>query len=84
MEYYGTVVEIHVPAHIDFKWNHENLNKGRELGRAAAQDAIAAYAAAGVKPLAQNNEVRMHKREPEEGRKGGGAGGRLVQAHGNR
>ena len=27
----GTVIEIHVPAHIDFKWNHENLNKGREL-----------------------------------------------------
>ena len=19
----GTVIEIHVPAHIDFKWNHE-------------------------------------------------------------
>ena len=37
----GTVVEIHVPAHIDFKWNHSNLDQGRRLGRAAAEKAIA-------------------------------------------
>src|SRR5436190_2501567 len=45
----GTVVEIHVPAHINFKWNHSNLEKGRKLGRAAAEKAIAAYEAAGTK-----------------------------------
>ena len=33
----GTVVEIHVPAGINFKWNHSNLDKGRRLGRAIAQ-----------------------------------------------
>jgi predicted acylesterase/phospholipase RssA len=43
----GTVVEIHVPAHIDFKWNHENLDKGRKLGRAAAETAIAVHKSAG-------------------------------------
>jgi predicted acylesterase/phospholipase RssA len=39
----GTVVEIHVPGHINFKWNHSNLDNGRELGRAAAEQAIKAY-----------------------------------------
>jgi predicted acylesterase/phospholipase RssA len=39
----GTVVEIHVPGHIDFNWNHSNLNEGRKLGKAAAQQAIGAY-----------------------------------------
>jgi predicted patatin/cPLA2 family phospholipase len=39
----GTVVEIHVPAHINFKWNHSNLDHGRALGKAAAEEAIAAY-----------------------------------------
>jgi len=39
----GTVVEIHVPAHINFKWNHSNLDQGRALGKAAAEEAIAAY-----------------------------------------
>jgi predicted acylesterase/phospholipase RssA len=39
----GTVVEIHVPGHINFKWNHSNLDNGRVLGRAAAKQAIAAY-----------------------------------------
>jgi hypothetical protein len=33
----GTVVEIHVPGHINFKWDHSNLDDGRKLGRAAAQ-----------------------------------------------
>ena len=28
-----TVVEIRVPGHINFKWNHSNLENGRELGR---------------------------------------------------
>ena len=31
------VIEIHVPAHINFKWNHSNLENGRELGKAAAE-----------------------------------------------
>jgi predicted acylesterase/phospholipase RssA len=39
----GTVVEIHVPGHINFKWNHSNLDNGRVLGRAAAEQAIEAY-----------------------------------------
>ncbi|WP_024510494.1 patatin-like phospholipase family protein [Bradyrhizobium sp. ARR65] len=39
----GTVVEIHVPGHINFKWNHSNLDKGRELGRRAAEQAIKTY-----------------------------------------
>jgi predicted acylesterase/phospholipase RssA len=42
-EWNGTVVEIHVPGHINFKWNHSNLENGRRLGRAAAKQAIAAY-----------------------------------------
>ena len=41
----GTVVEIHVPGHINFKWNHSNLDNGRVLGRAAAEQAIEAYEA---------------------------------------
>jgi predicted acylesterase/phospholipase RssA len=39
----GTVIEIQVPGHINFKWNHSNLENGRELGKAAAQQAIDAY-----------------------------------------
>jgi predicted acylesterase/phospholipase RssA len=50
----GTVVEIHVPGHINFKWNHSNLDNGRELGRAAAQQAIDEYDLAGTKTAAQN------------------------------
>lgn len=39
----GIVVEIHVPGHINFKWNHSNLENGRELGKAAAEQAIKVY-----------------------------------------
>src|ERR1700737_2561646 len=39
----GIVVEIHVPGHINFKWNHSNLENGRVLGRAAAEQAIERY-----------------------------------------
>ena len=42
-EWNGTVVEIHVPGHINFKWNHSNLDKGRKLGREAAEQAIKQY-----------------------------------------
>ena len=38
-----TIVEIHVPGHINFKWNHSNLENGRVLGRAAGEQAIKAY-----------------------------------------
>ncbi|MET0705458.1 MAG: patatin-like phospholipase family protein, partial [Tardiphaga sp.] len=38
-----TIVEIRVPGHINFKWNHSNLENGRELGRAAGEQAIKAY-----------------------------------------
>jgi predicted acylesterase/phospholipase RssA len=61
----GTVVEIHVPAHIDFKWNHSNLDKGRKLGRAAAQKAIAAYRAAGTRAANENDKVRFINERPE-------------------
>jgi predicted acylesterase/phospholipase RssA len=43
----GTVVEIHVPAAITFKWDHSNLRAGRNAGRESASEAIAAYKAAG-------------------------------------
>lgn len=39
----GAIVEIHVPGHISFKWNHANLDAGRRLGKAAAEQAIEAY-----------------------------------------
>ncbi|MDE1936729.1 patatin-like phospholipase family protein [Bradyrhizobium sp.] len=42
-EWNGTVVEIHVPGHINFKWNHSNLDNGRKLGREAAEQAIKQY-----------------------------------------
>jgi predicted patatin/cPLA2 family phospholipase len=38
-----TVVEIRVPGHINFNWNHSNLENGRELGKAAGKQAIEAY-----------------------------------------
>jgi predicted patatin/cPLA2 family phospholipase len=37
------VVEIHVPGHINFKWNHSNLDNGCKLGKVAAKQAIKAY-----------------------------------------
>jgi predicted acylesterase/phospholipase RssA len=52
----GTVVEIHVPAHINFKWNHSNLDHGRALGKAAAEEAIAAYGHAGKKTAKENTD----------------------------
>ena len=52
----GTVVEIHVPAHINFKWNHSNLDHGRALGKAAAEEAIAAYRHAREKTAKQNTD----------------------------
>jgi predicted acylesterase/phospholipase RssA len=65
----GTVVEIHVPAHIDFKWNCRNLDRGRKLGRAAAEEAIAAYRAAGTKTAAENEKVRFINENPKEDKK---------------
>jgi predicted acylesterase/phospholipase RssA len=65
----GTVVEIHVPAHIDFKWNHSNLDHGRKLGRKAAEEAIAAYKAAGTKTAAENVEVRFINENPAKDKK---------------
>ena len=62
----GTVVEIHVPAHINFKWNHSNLEKGRKLGRAAAEKAIAAYEAADTKTAAENEKVRFINERKDE------------------
>jgi predicted acylesterase/phospholipase RssA len=37
------IVEIQVPGHINFNWNHGNLDNGRKLGRVAAEYAIKAY-----------------------------------------
>ena len=39
----GTVVEIHVPGHINFKWNHSNLENSIRLGYDAAKQAIGAF-----------------------------------------
>lgn len=39
----GTIVEIQVPGHVSFKWNHSNLRNGRRLGKAAAEQAIKAF-----------------------------------------
>jgi predicted acylesterase/phospholipase RssA len=38
-----TIVEIRVPSHINFNWNHSNLEHSRELGKAAGKQAIKAY-----------------------------------------
>jgi predicted acylesterase/phospholipase RssA len=62
----GTVVEIHVPGHINFRWNHSNLDNGRKLGRAAAKQAIGAYQTAGTKTQAQNKTVRFINENPAE------------------
>jgi predicted acylesterase/phospholipase RssA len=55
----GTVVEIHVPHHIDFKWNHSNLEAGRLHGKHAAMKAIEAYRSAGERPAKGSPEVRF-------------------------
>jgi predicted acylesterase/phospholipase RssA len=65
----GTVVEIHVPAHIDFKWNHTNLDHGRKLGKAAAEEAITAYKAAGTKAADDNVEARFINENPARDKK---------------
>jgi predicted acylesterase/phospholipase RssA len=65
----GTVVEIHVPRHIDFKWNHSNLDHGRELGKAAAKEAIAAYYDAGEKSAKENKEARFINENPARDKK---------------
>jgi predicted acylesterase/phospholipase RssA len=62
----GTVVEIHVPAHINFKWNHSNLDQGRKLGRAAAEKAIAAYDAVATTTAADNERVRFINERKDE------------------
>jgi predicted acylesterase/phospholipase RssA len=38
-----TIVEIRVPGHINFNWNHSNLENARELGKAVGKQAIKAY-----------------------------------------
>ncbi len=65
----GTVVEIHVPSDIDFKWNHSNLDRGRDLGRTAAEHAIAAYKNAGEKFAEQNEIARFINENPPTHRK---------------
>jgi predicted acylesterase/phospholipase RssA len=61
----GTVVEIHVPGHINFKWNHSNLENGRNLGRAAAKQAIEAYTKDQVKDKARDRPHFINEK-PEE------------------
>jgi predicted acylesterase/phospholipase RssA len=58
----GHVVEIHVPGHINFKWNHNNLKNSRKLGYAAAKQAIEAYRAKRGK---QVNNVLFINHDPE-------------------
>jgi predicted acylesterase/phospholipase RssA len=59
----GRVIEIHVPGHINFKWNHSNLENGRALGKAAAEQAIKAYKKAAeqaIKAYKKNEEPVPH------------------------
>jgi hypothetical protein len=66
----GTVVEIHVPSGINFKWNHSNLDKGRKLGREAAVKAIAAYEARDKEAFAEDERVRFinERKDDKKGR----------------
>ncbi|MCK1517952.1 patatin-like phospholipase family protein [Bradyrhizobium sp. 190] len=66
----GTVVEIHVPSGINFKWNHSNLDMGRKLGREAAVKAIAAYEARDKKRFAKDERVRFinERKDDKRGR----------------
>jgi predicted acylesterase/phospholipase RssA len=64
----GTIVEIHVPGHINFKWNHSNLDNGRVLGRAAAKQAIKAYEEHGRRePHAGPHFINENPEKDEEG-----------------
>jgi predicted acylesterase/phospholipase RssA len=64
----GTIVEIHVPGHINFKWNHSNLDNGRVLGRAAAKHAIKAYEEHGRRePHAGPHFINENPEKDEEG-----------------
>jgi predicted acylesterase/phospholipase RssA len=65
----GTVVQIQVPSHIDFKWNHSNLEAGRELGKKAALKAIEAYESEGMKPAKELTEVRFINETPPQQRR---------------
>jgi predicted acylesterase/phospholipase RssA len=65
----GTVVEIHVPGHINFKWNHSNLDNGRKLGRAAAQQAIAAYKNDKDKDKSRAKPYFINENPPEKDQK---------------
>lgn len=80
----GTVVEIHVPAHINFKWNHSNLDHGRALGRVATDEAIAAYKDAGVKLAQDNKEPRFINENPAKDRKVHGKREETLQREGVR
>jgi predicted acylesterase/phospholipase RssA len=68
----GTVVEIHVPAHINFKWNHSNLDQGRKLGKAAAEKAIAAYEGVDWKTAKENTEARFINEKADERQRSAG------------
>lgn len=52
----GVVVEIHVPGHINFKWNHSNLENSITLGYAAAKQAIDAFNKA-------ENEIKANSKD---------------------
>jgi predicted acylesterase/phospholipase RssA len=67
-EWNGTVVEIQVPGHINFNWNHSNLDNGRKLGKAAADQAIAVYdREIKVKPPNKPYFINEHPEKDEEG-----------------
>ena len=52
----GVVVEIHVPGHINFKWNHSNLENSITLGYDAAKQAIDAFNKA-------ENEIKANSKD---------------------
>jgi predicted acylesterase/phospholipase RssA len=64
----GTVVEIQVSKNINFKWNHSNLDHGREEGKAAAKKACMEYRTAGEEN--RTGKVRFINEKAEEDEKG--------------
>ncbi|MCK1534663.1 MULTISPECIES: hypothetical protein [unclassified Bradyrhizobium] len=57
------IIEIHVSGHINFKWNHSNLDNGRKLGKAAAEQALEAFGKHEARPA--HNGPHFINEKPE-------------------
>lgn len=60
----GTIVEIHVASGINFHWDHENLDKGREQGRRNAEAAYKAYMKATGGKKNTTKQVKIVRHDP--------------------